>query len=349
MRKTLKDMAKHLKNLIPAEIPETYAIDIIIEGVPSETSIREGVLAFRDFLYRLCDVLAAEGDAYDNNKKIAHAFDNRSAISVHYPFLHNVECLLSNIGLHGTLTEHNELIISVSSMMNPKLSAPKNIECLRFLTDCGIQFGGIDLNEKKPDLSKIETLIVSYPDNPAMLIGLKVMAIVQKKCRTNDNFDILLRCDYRVLSGEPLDSVSILMDTISPLPVDVQNYVLNLHQRYLDKGLHCDVKLKDFWVKIYYSHKKKEIWAVNASLNNGYQISVKAENTHQYADVVETFPVHLQEMIARGYGCGKKKGISSHCDGGCRGLRIPLDTSVLDITDAIETWFDHELSCLQKK
>lgn len=99
MRKTLRDMVKHLKLLIPVDIPESYTINVTFEDIPSDENIREGVLAFRDFMYRLCDVLIADGDSYDNNKKIAHAFGNRSAISVHYPFLHNVQHLLSNIGL----------------------------------------------------------------------------------------------------------------------------------------------------------------------------------------------------------------------------------------------------------
>jgi len=347
MRKTLSDMAMHLKNLIPTEIPDTYAINITFKDVKNEESIYEGVLAFRDFLYRLCDVLIADGDFYDNNKKITHAFDNRSSISVHYPFLHNVERLLSNIGLHGVLAEGSNFTISGNDMLNSKLSGLKNLECLRFLATCGICFDGIDLDEKKPDLSKIERIIISYPDNTAMLTGLKVMAIAQKEFWSNDNTDNLLRCDYRSLSNERLEAVSILKELIKPLSINIQNYVLKLHQRYLDKGLSCDIKIKDFWIKIYYSYKKREVWAVNTSLNNGYQISVKAENTHEYTDVVKSFPLYLQEMIARGYGCGKKRGISSNCDGGCRGLRISLDESILGITDEIETWFDDELSCLQ--
>ncbi|MDF2989457.1 MAG: hypothetical protein K0R50_4967, partial [Eubacterium sp.] len=56
-------------------------------------------------------------------------------------------------------------------------------------------------------------------------------------------------------------------------------------------------------------------------------------------------PPILQELIAKGYGCGRKREIG-HCDGGCRGLPISLDDSVLDIRNDIETWFDQELSCL---
>jgi len=345
MRKTLQDAAKHLKNLMPPQIPETYAIKPMFEEIASAESIRAGILAFRDFMHSLYDNLIADGDAYDNKKKIAHAFDNRSAVSVHYPFLNHIERMLSSMGLTGT-AENTGLTVSGSGIFNPKLSAPKNIEVLRFLASCNICFDGIDLSAKKPDLPNTETIKITYPHNPAMLTGLRAMAIAQQKFMTNDNFDILLRCDYRVLKDEPTEAEAILKDTIAPLTPSVQDYLLKLHQRYLDKGLSCDIKAKDLWVKIYYSYKKREIWAINASLNNGYQISVKAENADKYADTVKNFPQDLQEMIARGYGCGKKRGISSHCDGGCRGLRVALDESVLDISRHIEAWFDHEIECL---
>jgi len=346
MRKTLCDMARHMKHLILHEIPDTYAINPIFEDIASEECIRKGVLVFRDFLYKLCDILIAEGDAYDNKKKIAHAFDNRSAISVHYPFLHNIGYLLMNIGISGMLTDDAGAIAAEGTIFNQKLSASKNMQCLRFLSDCGLCFGGLDLHEKKPDFTTTGLMTITYPENPAMLTGLKVMAIAHKKFWSNDCTDIFLRCDYRVIKKEKTEAVSILKDTIQHLSGDIQDYLLKLHQRYLDKGLSCDIKIKDYWVKIYYSCRKKEIWAINASLNNGYQISVKAENAHKYASAVEKFPLYLQEMMAKGYCCGKKSGISSHCDGGCRGLRIPLDDSVLDISDVIEIWFDNEISYL---
>lgn len=359
MRKTLKDMAKHLKNVITSEIPETYAINPMFENISNEEDIQEGVLAFRNFLYRFCDVLIVEGDSYDNHKKIAHAFDDRVTISVYFPFLHNMKCLLLNIGFHGVLTESGGSLTAGNNIFNTKIPVSKNIECLRFLTACGIVIDGIDLNEKKPDLSRAERIIISYPDNPAMLTGLKVMAMAEIEFGTNVNkfevnkfnaisycrfSDILLRCDYRVLKSDETDAISIIKDTIKPLSVNVQDFILQLHRRYLDKGLKCNVEIKDLWIKIKYSYKSKEIWGINVSLNNGYQINIKAKNTHKYADTIEKFPSFIQEMIEKGYGCGIKRGISDHCNGGCQGFRFSLDDSIIDIRNAIETWLDTELS-----
>ena len=57
MGKTLKDMAKHLKNVITPEIPEAYGIKPMFERISNEENIREGVLGFRNFMYQLCDVI----------------------------------------------------------------------------------------------------------------------------------------------------------------------------------------------------------------------------------------------------------------------------------------------------
>ena len=352
-------MAKHLKNVITQEIPEIYAINPMFENISSEEEIREGVLAFRNFLYQLCDVLLVEGDSYDNHKKNAHAFDDRVTISVYFPFLHNVKCLLLNIGFHGVLTKSAGSLTVSNNIFNTKIPVSKSIECLRFLTDCGLVIDGIDLNEKITDLSKVERINISYPDNPAMLTGLKVMAIAEieldkivNKLEGNKSStisycrfsDILLRCDYRVLKNNKTDNViSILKDTMNPLSANVQDFILQLHQRYLDKGLKCNVEIKDLWIKIKYSYKSKEIWGINVSLNNGYQINIKAKNTHKYADTIEKFPSFIREMIEKGYGCGIKRGISDHCNGGCQGFRFSLDDSIIDIRSAIETWLDTEL------
>jgi len=242
------------------------------------------------------------------------------------------------------LTEDDESITVGSNMFNPKLSAVKTTQCLRLLADCGIRFDGIDLSQKGQKLSEIELVKISYPDNPAMLIGLKVMATAEIELGTNLNHNILMRCDYRVLANKETDVLSILKETIMPLSVNVQDFVLRLHQLHLDKKLNCTVEVRGFWKKIKYSRGKKEVWGINTSLNNGFELTVKPVNIQKYADTIIEFPLALQELIAKGYGCGRKRKGIDKCDSGCEGLRIPLSDSVLDISDGIETWFDHELS-----
>lgn len=348
MRKTLQDVASYLKEIMVPETLEAYAINPIYADSLPEQNIWNGVLAFRTFLVRLYDVLYVKGDVYDNSKKVAHEYENRTSLSVYYPFLHNISTILMRMGYYGKLADNEQALICEYNIFNGKLSVTKNLECLRFLSDCGICIDGIDINDKKLKLSSIKTIKITYPDNPIMLTGLKVMASAEIEHGTLINQDIFLRCDYRVLKKDETDVISIVKDTIRPLYSEVQDFILGLHQRYINKGLTCVVEVKGFHIYIKYCYKRKDLWGINASLNNGYHINVKPTKTNEYIDTIKTFSPFLQELIAKGYGCGRKREIG-HCDGGCHGFHIPLNDSVLDIQDDIKTWFDQEVSCLQKK
>lgn len=349
MRKTLQDVASYIKEIMVPETREKYAVKPVYTDISTEENIREGVLAFRTFLCRLYDVLIAEGGAYDNSKKVAHEYENRTSLSVYYPFLHNVNTMLIRIGYHGTLAENESCLVCNGAIFSGKLSVSKNLECLNFLMDCGICVDGVDIGDKKQALPDIKRIKVTYPDDPAMLMGLKVMAVAETDHRTLVNQDVLLRCDYRVLKKADTDVGTIVQDTIKPLSADVQAFIRMLHHRYLDKGLTCVVETKGFHIYIKYMHKRKDVWGLNASLSNGYHINAKPVKQQEYADIVSAFSPSLRAIIAQGYGCGRKRAEIGHCDGGCRGLPIPLDDSVLDIRDDIVTWFDREVSCLKAK
>lgn len=348
MRKTLQDVASYLKEIIVSETYEKYEINSLYTNVLDEKSIQEGLQSFRAFLVRFYDILCDRGNAYDTCKKLAHEYENRTTLSVYYPFIHNLSTILMRMGYYGTLKENSKVLFCTHSIFSDKLSVTKTLECLKFLVDCGINIDGIDLNEKKQNLANIKTIKITYPDNPTMLTGLKIMAIAEIDYRTLVNQDVFLRCDYRVLQKEKPDMLSIVQDTIKPLSIDVQNFIIHLHQHYLDKGLTCIVEIKGFHIYIKYCFKRKDIWGINASLNNGYHINIKSTKTDEYTGTIKTLSPVLNELIAKGYGCGRKREIG-HCDGGCRGIPISLDDSVLDIQDDIKRWLDQELACLKKK
>ena len=179
-----------------------------------------------------------------------------------------------------------------------------------------------------------------------MLLGLKVLATAGCELKVSGDEHYLLQCDYRIIKNDIVDTVSFLVDSLKPLSVDVQKFVLQLHQRFMDKKLKCVVSKMNLYIRFIYSYKVKEVIRLNVSLNNGYDIGIRAKNAHKYTDTIEKFPVWLQEKIRKGYGCGKKLGLTASCNGGCRGIRIPLDESLIDARDDIETWFDLELSFL---
>ena len=351
MQKTVKDMAAFLQNLLPPKIPKTYTVDPIFYAISDEESIRKGVSAFRDFMCRIYDRLITESDILDKPKKEAHAFSDNTSIAASYPFICNIAVILLNIGLHGALNDSGDALLldniqaltAENIISNTKIPDSRKIKCIQFLTDCGICFNGIDLSGKKPDMTPLGLAEISYPKNPAMLTGLKVMATAQKNLTTSTIQDILLRCDYRVLANTEIEIFPILKDVITPLPADVQQFVIKLHQDYMEKGHKCVFSTTNFYIRFTYYCRSKELWRLNLSLNNGFNIGIKANNIDKYADTIKEFPEWLQEKIAKGYGCGKKRGITTSCDGGCRGFRVPLDGLFMEIGNVIETWINKEL------
>ena len=357
MRKTIKDMAEYLLNLLPPEIPATFEIDEMFHDILHEEAIRDGICAFKDFLCRFYGSLIAKGNSFDKPKKEAHPFADGINISTSYPFICNLAVILLNIGSHGILSKSGDSIIlddiqlltAKNNISNLKIPDSRIMDCLRFLEDCGIRIGGIDLNEKKPNFISLGFLEVSYPENPIMLTGLKVMAIAQRDLITKTIQDVLLRCDYRVLAKKETDIFMLLNDLVYHLPADVREFVIKLHQDYMKYGYKVEYSTTSFYMRFTYFCRSKELWRLNSSLNNGFSIGIKALNTDKYADIIKDFPEWLQSKIAKGYGCGKTLGTSTSCDGGCRGFRVPLDDSFMETSEVTKKWINAEVSLTQKK
>lgn len=166
----------------------------------------------------------------------------------------------------------------------------------------------------------------------------------------------IFRCDYRLIKAEDTDIFDVLKDFLYPLPEKLQKFALELHQRYIDMGMTC-VTINDNAVHFAYSYIKnikrtlstreiyqRRVWEFALSMKYGYCLVVRAKKTDKYADVIKKFPLSLQEKIAQGYECDRKLR-NERCQGGCQGIRIPLNDSILSISKDIETWLDKEVLC----
>jgi len=350
MQKSLREIARYLKNIIPSEIPETYTIKPMFKNISDEENIRKGIIVFRGFLYRLCDYLIVNDNLYDKPKKIAHPFSDRVSLSANYPFLRNMSEVMISIGINGELNKSGDLLTVDGNQFRihlAKTPVVKIIECLRCLVDNGLCISGVDLIEKKVNLSEFKMLEVSYPDAPSILTGIKVMAKAKEEFEGTDLYGIFLRCDYRVIMDEDIESICFLKNMAKPLPLENQEFILKLHQKYLDEGFQCKVSIvDDTCIRFYYLYKRKEIWSIIISPNNGYELAIRAKNTHRYTDVVKQLHPYLQEKINKGYGCDKKRDPNSYCQGGCKGFRISLTDSISDMKKDIITWIDNEFLCL---
>ena len=360
--KPISEVAEFQRNLIPASIPVDYTLKPMFKNLKSEECIRNGVVAFKDFLLLFCDILASDGHLYAKAPKKPNSMAD-------YPFLFNVTNLLVDIGYYSKLSKNgaslliDKLPVCTASIdekgksKSPKISMSGQIECLKFLTLCGFEFSGIDFDAKTHNASNAQLSEVFYPDNPILLTGLKALSIADMELRTdrrywNDNN--LLRCDYRLLKADKSDMRDVLIDFLHPLPKSIREFSLRLHQRYTDMGLNC-INTRLGLISLAYvfmgkSNKNlserdiysKRVWEFSYSLRHGYSIFVRAKKTEKYKDVIAGFPQSLQKKIETGYGCYRKLG-RTRCTGDCQGIRVPLDDSILKIGDDIKTWLDNEV------
>jgi len=336
----ISEYAKYMKNLIPANIPETYTLKPMFKDVASDENIRNGIIAFRDFLHLFCDRLISDGDMYAKPKKT----NNPDS----YPFLHDVNQLLIHIGYHGELAQSGGSLLVTETA--PKISASKQKECLRFLNLCGFVFTGDDFME------------VMYPNAPILLTGLKALSISSKELYVQfvNNAHNLFRCDYMAMQAEDVEMLDVLKDILYPLPEKIQKFAFELHRRYIDMGMTC-ATLYDNAVHFVYAYTaqsrkalsardiySKRIWQFHYSMKYGFSIFVRAKKADKYADVIAKFPLPLQEKISKGYGCDRKL-YGERCQGGCQGIRIPLDDSIVDMKQDIEIWLDNEMPSALKK
>ncbi len=127
MEKTMGDLAKFLKQLLPVNIPERYTINSMFTDISNEEDIRSGVLTFRDFLYRLCDGLITDNTLCNIPKKGKKKFSDETTLTVEFPFMNNIRSILLNISQHGILSETGDsLLINSWDMLSLKRSLNKN-------------------------------------------------------------------------------------------------------------------------------------------------------------------------------------------------------------------------------
>lgn len=365
-QKSISEIAKYLKDLVPAKIPESYLVKPMFKNVASEEDIRNGVVAFRDFLYSFCDCLISDGHLFFKLKK-----NPKNATD--YPFLFSITDLLSDIGYYSELAENRELLLitdlpSFTGLIdkNGKRKKPKNsasmlLVCLRFLKHIGFVFTGIDLEVKRIELKEEQLIEVSYPKDPSLLTGLKVMSIAdielrEKRYKNDYRHDNLLRCEYRLIEAKDQNALDSLSDFLSPLSENIQDFALDLHQYYTDIGMTCVKIVSTFEVHFAYSYIKnsrkklssreiyqKRTWEFAASTRNGLCLVVRPKKTDKYSDVIEKLSYPLQEKIEKGYGCDRKLH-NEPCQGGCEGIRFPLNDTIIKMSNDIKMWLDNEVS-----
>lgn len=138
-----------------------------------------------------------------------------------------------------------------------------------------------------------------------------------------------------------------LKDFVNSLSKDLKDFVLKLDRIFIEEGLVKNTESKYFRIKNVYSYKGKDLFTIASSIN-GYCLIIKSNNILNFPNIIENFPLVLQQKISKGFGCYRKTG-GDHCEGACQGYRFSLDDSFFPIQKDIELWIDKELSSLKKK
>ncbi|MCL2708757.1 MAG: hypothetical protein FWF03_06535, partial [Defluviitaleaceae bacterium] len=290
------EIARYIKKLIAADIPERFSLKPTFLEIAGEDKICAGVAAFKDFLRQFCDRLETDGNLYAKPPK-----NPKSAAD--YPFLNYVINLLIEIGYYGSLSEDGEALsvsripsFSPSADKNGKIRKPKvpasgQLDCLRFLTLCGMAFKNADFESKVLSINETNPLIVGYPSDPLMPVGLRAMAAAEIKLKERRywNDHSFLRCDYRLLLAGDFDPADSLADLLYTLPEPVRDFAMNLHRRYVGKGMTC-VAVNDDKYHFAYSFVKKSkrtltardiyalrVWEFACSLREGFRLVIRAK------------------------------------------------------------------------
>lgn len=362
VQKSIPEIGAFLKQMVPARIPDLWTLKPRFRNMACARDIPEGIIAYRDFLYCLCDRLIQEGEEYFSLKK-------KPSSPTDYPLLIILTDLLCDIGYYGELKpgEQTLLVDRLPSFLpsaeegrgKPRNSAVKLKAALRFLEICGFEFYPMDLSAKRPVLFQGYPLEVRYPDAPLLPVGLKVLSVADKELRerrykTDLNRDNLLRCDYSLLISEEADLALSLDQFAQSFSEELRTLIITLHRRFTEQGMTCAALCSTFESHFAYADlrksrndlSKKEIyqkrkWEFALDTRHGYCLVVRAEKTERYSEAIEAFPPVLREKIKRGYGCDRKLR-DEPCQRGCQGIRLPLDDSILRMGTAIETWLDKE-------
>jgi len=358
----ISEVARISKNFLPASISNGYSLKSLFRNIADDADVRNSVVAFRDFLHVFFDRLISDGHSYAIPPKIPNSMTD-------YPFLYNITNLLVDMGYCGKLADDGKsLFISEMPLCtatidengkkkSPKIPISSQMDCLRFLSLCGFEFNGVDLDGKSLSFSTEHLIEMKYPKNPETLLGLKVLSIADMELRTDRRYwndHNLLRCDYRLLQEYEPDMRDVLLDFLHPLPKKIQAFALKLHNRYVEKGLTC-INTRLGIISFAYVHigksKKalaerstyqKRIWEFSYSPKDGYCIFVRPKKADKYADVIKGFPNTLQDRITKGYGCYKKQGLP-RCNNECQGIKLPLDETILPMAADIQRWIDCEV------
>ena len=325
MKKDLADVCNYLKGLVISHTPEDFVIAKPFTHGLSNDELKQGILAFRVFLYGLYDKIAADKDKLDVIKgKKYDPETGEDSIQKCFPVINDIAVILATLGIYGKFEAEPKMMLSVnggdllasqSSTKPPamnKISNKRKLEIFNYLSDIGFYFEDLNLSENI-DFSKIGTFYVTYENDDFVILGLKLLAEAKENIQSGyQKFTTtFMRGDFYPLANDvPKKHSASAGDFANSQAPEVRDWIVNLENLLISHK--C--KISCFSLSntngsgsfAYASRKGKTICRINMGIQ-GSEILIHSNHITDNNNILAELPENMLNIVKNSPGCGKCK------------------------------------------
>jgi len=322
MKKDLSDVCDYLKDLVIPHIPKDFIIAKSFTHGLSNDELKQGISAFKSFLYALYANITTNKDMIDVQK--SKKYDPESGEdSIHkcFPIINDIAIVLSTLGTHGRLeTEPNiHLVVNGGDLLTPlsstkppamnKISNKRKLEVFNYLSDMGFYFEDLNLSEAI-DFSKIGTFYVTYENDNFVILGLKLIALAKENIKAGFQkfMTTFMRGDFYSLANPmPKKHMANASEFANAQPAEIRDWITNLEKLLINNK--C--KISSFFLSntngdgsfAYVSPKGKTICRISMGIC-GSKISIHSHHISNENTILAELPENMMNVIKNSNGCG---------------------------------------------
>lgn len=323
-KKDLADVCHYLKGTVIPHTPDDFIIGEPFRHGLTDDEIKEGISAFRSFLYKLYDALAASKDAFDIKTGSKYDPDNGvDSIHKHFPIISDLAVILFSFGIQGRLeTEpRRELVLSGDDLLIPlppksekyysisKMTGKRKLEVFNFLSDMGFYFEDTNFSEEV-DFIKTGTFYVRYEENNFLPVGLKLIAEAQKNIKS-DYYKFttaFMRGDFYPLANTvPKSHVVNIHEFVGSQGSEIRDWILSMDKLLTDGGCKTIGDIGNFAANgsfAYISRKdKRTICKIDLRIS-GCEVRPQGNHLANPDNILIELPEIMLDSMKSGKVCG---------------------------------------------
>jgi len=322
MKKNLSDVCDYLKDLVISHIPEDFIIAEPFTHDRPNDELKQGISAFRSFLYEFYDNIATNKDMIDMQKsKNYNPESGEDSIHKCFPIINDIAVVLSTLGTHGRLelepniqlaVNGGDLLTPLSSTKPPamnKISNKRKLEVFNYLSGIGFYFEDLNLSETI-DFSKIGTFYVTYENDNFVILGLKLIALAKENIMAGFQkfMTTFMRGDfYSLANPTPKKHMANATDFANAQPQEIRDWIADLEILLINNK--C--KISSLFLSntngdgsfAYASAKGKTICRINMGIR-GSTISINSHHISNENTILTELPENMMNVIKNSNGCG---------------------------------------------